>query len=135
LRGRAALLVSAIVAATVGGLLVATGVVTARPVRPPAAAHEQRPTFQVLPGPGHTLTPSSAPEVTFPTTGSRTYQTVSGTGPVIGGPGQLMRFRIAVERDIVGLDLDAFARFVEQTYADPRGWTAGGRWRLQRVGP
>ncbi len=58
-----------------------------------------------------------------------------GAGPVMGGSGSLMRFQVAVEREIANIDLAGVAAFVEETYADPRGWTAGGTWRFQRVGP
>jgi hypothetical protein len=42
---------------------------------------------------------------------------------------------VAVENEIVGFDLPAATAFVEATLSDPRSWTGGGRWRLQRVGP
>lgn len=60
---------------------------------------------------------------------------VTGTGPVLGRRGTLVRFRIAIEQDIAYLDGRDVARFVEETYADPRGWTGSQRWRFQRVRP
>jgi uncharacterized protein DUF3152 len=60
---------------------------------------------------------------------------VPGGGPVLGSSGPLLRFQVAVEVDIVNFDAAAAAAFVEETFADPRGWTAGGQRRLQRVGP
>src|SRR5262249_9528489 len=54
---------------------------------------------------------------------------------IVGRRGQLLRYRVAVETDITGLDIDAFAAMVASTYGDAEGWTAGGQWRFQRVGP
>lgn len=73
--------------------------------------------------------------LSFPVVGSRSYLVVSGSDPVIGTAGRLMHVHVAIERDITGLDPAAFVAFVSQTYGDPRGWTAGGRFRFQRVGP
>jgi hypothetical protein len=77
---------------------------------------------------------SEAP-VAYPEQGSGTFEVAAGTSAVIGRSGTLLRFQVAVEKDITGLDLVAVAAFVEVTYADPRGWTNGGQWRFQRVGP
>jgi hypothetical protein len=55
--------------------------------------------------------------------------------PAAGDRGRRLRYRVAVERDIGGVDPAAFAGTVTATLSDPRGWTAGGRWRLLRVGP
>lgn len=79
--------------------------------------------------------PPPPPAVSYPEQGHRSYTVVPGDGPVIGNGGELYRFQVAIETDIANLDGPAFAALVEQTYADPRGWTAGGRWRFQRVGP
>jgi Protein of unknown function (DUF3152) len=79
--------------------------------------------------------PVVTPALSFPVVGSRSYLVVPGSDPVIGTAGRLMRFHVAIERDITGLDPATFVAFVSQTYADPRGWTAGGRFRFQRVGP
>ncbi|MEP6697758.1 MAG: DUF3152 domain-containing protein [Pseudonocardiales bacterium] len=56
----------------------------------------------------------------LPGTGSR-----YGTGP-------LKRYLVEVE-DGLGEDHAAFAAFVERTLGDPRGWTHGGAFSLQRV--
>jgi hypothetical protein len=71
----------------------------------------------------------------YPEQGSGTFEVAAGTSAVIGRSGTLLRFQVAVEKDITALDLAAVAAFVEVTYADPRGWTNGGQWRFQRVGP
>jgi hypothetical protein len=73
--------------------------------------------------------------VAYPEQGSGTFEVAAGTSGVIGRSGTLLRFQVAVEEDITGLDRAAVAAFVEETYADPRGWTNGGQWRFQRVGP
>ncbi len=73
--------------------------------------------------------------MTYPARGSGSYDVVSGSSAVFGTTGTLMRFQVSVERDIAKFDAAAFATFVENTYADPRGWASGGTWRLQRVGP
>jgi hypothetical protein len=54
---------------------------------------------------------------------------------VAGRSGTLLRFRVAVETDINGVDPDSFASEVVAIFSDPRSWTAGGQWRLQRVDP
>jgi hypothetical protein len=46
-----------------------------------------------------------------------------------------MRYRVEVEKDIKGVAPAVFAQAVGATLADPRGWTAGGHWRFQQVGP
>jgi hypothetical protein len=87
------------------------------------------------PAPANTVTGQAPPPITYPRTGSGTYRKAPGPGPVIGTSGQLMRFHINVEQEIQGIDLAAFTAFVQQTFADPRGWTSAGKWRLQLVGP
>jgi hypothetical protein len=104
--------------------------------RSPAAGSPDRPgaggaTSSV----GATATPTPPPDVAYPEVGSRSYTIAPGDGPVIGHSGDLYRFQVAVETDIANLDVAAFAALVEQTYGDPQGWTVGGRWRFQRVGP
>ncbi|WP_308441113.1 DUF3152 domain-containing protein [Planosporangium mesophilum] len=71
--------------------------------------------------------------ISYPQAGSRQWITASGDSPVLGRSGRLLRFRVVVERDI-DVDPNAFAGEVVTALADPRSWTAGGGWRLQRVG-
>jgi hypothetical protein len=78
-------------------------------------------------------TTSPEPVITYPHTGTGQFQVAAGTGPIAGRSGALLRYRVAVERDITGVDAAAFAGTVEATLGDPRSWTAGGQWRLQRV--
>jgi hypothetical protein len=84
--------------------------------------------------------PSSAPpppvRITYPAHGHRKWATAPAqTGGPDGHAGALMTYRVLVERDIRGLTPAAFAGTVRATLADPRGWTAGGKWRFRRVGP
>jgi hypothetical protein len=74
------------------------------------------------------------PGVGFPHSGSGEWLVASRTGTVAGHGGPLLRYRVVVESDIVGLQVDEFAATVDATLSDPRGWTAGGAWRLQQVG-
>ncbi|MEV4756406.1 DUF3152 domain-containing protein [Micromonospora sp. NPDC049559] len=80
-------------------------------------------------------TPAAPPPVVYPAAGPRTWRTVGGRSPVLGTAGSLLRFRVSVENGITGVTPEQFAEAVVTTLGDPRSWTAGGRWRLQRVGP
>src|SRR5438552_9694402 len=71
--------------------------------------------------------------VTYPVAGPGTYDVASTASAVAGTRGTLLTYRIAVEHGIAGVGADAFAATVAATLADPRGWTATGKWRLQRV--
>lgn len=73
--------------------------------------------------------------ITFPQAGSVQWLFLTGDGPVAGQAGRPVRYRIAVESDITGVSPKQFAETVDATLGDARGWTGGGRWRLQRVGP
>ncbi|MDQ7904474.1 DUF3152 domain-containing protein [Phytohabitans sp. ZYX-F-186] len=105
------------------------------PQRPvPAAA----PATPPAPAPPYSSTASPPapppPEITYPARGAGTWRFAAGGGPLAGRSGQLMRYRVAVERGIDGIAPDAFAVEVTRTLSDPRSWTGDGRWRLQRVG-
>lgn len=53
--------------------------------------------------------------------------------PVRGrATGQLLTYRVEVEQGS-GVEPRQFARAVDTTLRNPRGWTAGGHWRFQRV--
>ncbi|MEU4222323.1 DUF3152 domain-containing protein [Actinoplanes sp. NPDC026623] len=56
-----------------------------------------------------------------------------GPGPVLGAAGPLRRFRVAVERNLGEGDGGDFAGEVDRILGDPRSWTAGRQFRLQRV--
>jgi hypothetical protein len=97
---------------------------------------------------GHATTPSPAPprprvsdppasrgeRITYPQRGTGALRVATGQGAVAGTGGELLRYQVAVEGGIDGVDVEQFAKQVATTLADPRSWTGGGRWRLQRVG-
>ena len=66
------------------------------------------------------------PYITYPARGDRQWLIATGE---TAGPG--LRYRVAVERGIHGVDRDAFGRQVTATLNDPRSWGV----RLRRVGP
>jgi len=73
--------------------------------------------------------------VTYPVHGHQKWATAPAPdSPPVGTSGQLLRYRVKVEKDIKGVPPAAFAQAVGATLADPRGWTAGGQWRFQQVG-
>ncbi|WP_327008083.1 DUF3152 domain-containing protein [Dactylosporangium sp. NBC_01737] len=76
--------------------------------------------------------PASQPPEAGPASAAGTFAYASSAGPVAGGAGAVKKYRIAVENGS-GQQADAFATAVEQVFADPRGWTATGQVRLQRV--
>ncbi|MBQ0902288.1 DUF3152 domain-containing protein [Micromonospora sp. U21] len=81
------------------------------------------------------VAPAPAVAISYPATGGNRWsvapaETASGRG----NSGRLLRYRVAVERDIRGLPVAEVAAEVSATLNDPRGWTAGGTWRLRRVG-
>ncbi|WP_249714748.1 DUF3152 domain-containing protein [Rhizomonospora bruguierae] len=65
------------------------------------------------------------------TGGTGTFRVVLGSSPPVGS-GRIYRYRIEVEN---GIDFNAvaFARDVDRILADPRGWTARGRWGFRRI--
>jgi hypothetical protein len=73
--------------------------------------------------------------ISYPAHGSGkfTFAAAQRTPPA-GTSGRLMRYRVAVERDIDGVTVRSFATAVTATLSDPRSWTGGGQWRLRRVG-
>ncbi len=85
--------------------------------------------------PGTQSLASTLAAVTFPQRGSASYATAPGDSAVLGHAGTLLRFQVVVENGIKGIAPAAFASEVVTILGDPRGWTAGGTWRLQRVGP
>ncbi|MFC0624884.1 DUF3152 domain-containing protein [Kribbella deserti] len=84
---------------------------------------------------GSTVRRPAQPRITYPDRGSASYDVLPGDSRTIGTDGPLLRYRVVVERGIQGVDRAALARFIRATYADPRGWTGGGKRRLRQVGP
>ncbi|NUR71500.1 MAG: DUF3152 domain-containing protein [Hamadaea sp.] len=68
-----------------------------------------------------------------PKGGRGAFVIAPGDGPLVGR-GLVHPYQVAVEVN-TGLDAADFAAAVEATLADPRSWTAHGRWGFRRVGP
>ncbi|WFE56433.1 DUF3152 domain-containing protein [Micromonospora sp. WMMD712] len=79
--------------------------------------------------------PPPAPPVSYPAGGGNRWDVAAGEAAPGAGRGRLLRYRVAVERDIRGVPVAGFAAEVTRILSDPQGWTAGGTWRLRRVGP
>ncbi|MEO3742234.1 DUF3152 domain-containing protein [Plantactinospora sp. B5E13] len=99
----------------------------------PPAPHPGEPAPGRVP-PSPTRSPEPPP-IRYPESGPQSWRTVAGRSPVLGEEGQLMRFRVAVEKGITGITPEDFADAAVATLGDPRSWTGSGDWRLQRVGP
>lgn len=76
-----------------------------------------------------------ATPVSYPATGGNRWRIAAAEPSSPQGTGRLLRYRVAVERDIRGLPVAEFAAEVTRTLNDPQGWTADGTLRLRRVGP
>ncbi len=76
--------------------------------------------------------PGESVPAEFPHAGPGTWRYAWTTGPVYGTAGPVRRYRVAVESGIP-YELAAFAAKVDAVLGDPRGWTAGGQFRLQQV--
>ncbi|WP_127501990.1 DUF3152 domain-containing protein [Actinoplanes solisilvae] len=74
-------------------------------------------------------------KITFPEKGGGRWRVAPAGTATAGHSGRLMRYRVAVERDITGVTPEGFAAAAAATLADPHGWTAGDNWRFRRVGP
>jgi hypothetical protein len=68
------------------------------------------------------------------TSGPGSFRLAVTEGPVRGTGGRLHRYQVGVE-DGLDEDPDAFADAVDAVLGDPRGWTASGNLRMQRVVP
>jgi len=118
------------------GVLVA-GVLRGTPGRGPARAGGPGPAGS--PGPAQaypavpTVVPSGVVDSGVPQSGPGTFAFATGTGAMLGpAGGKLRTYRVAVENS-AGQQAAGFAAEVQQTLGDPRGWTAGGQVRFQRV--
>src|SRR5262245_13452099 len=113
-------------------VLVLVGIVVLRRERPlgdPWQVPAARPVWSPAPA----GSPPARVPGGFPTDGPGTFAVHASPGPVLGRSGSLRRFQVAVE-DGVPEDLDAFAATIDATLGDPRGWAAGKRIRMRRVG-
>ncbi|KWV31350.1 DUF3152 domain-containing protein [Micromonospora rifamycinica] len=89
----------------------------------------------VAAGGGTTAGRAGTAPVSYPADGSNRWQVAAGEPAAPTGTGRLVRYRVAVERDIRGLPVAGFAAEVGATLTAPQGWASGGRLRLWRVGP
>jgi hypothetical protein len=94
----------------------------------PAATHTAGGPPSLMTVTGSSPTPSPSVQASGP----GTFTVAPGQGAVVGRAGPLQHYRVAVE-DGIGVDPAEFASDVETILGDPRGWTAGGDLRLQRV--
>jgi hypothetical protein len=111
--------------------LTVTGYVAGARVR---ASQVDAVSRRVAPSPGTAYLAPAAPDLVtpdVPTSGSGRFVPASGGSPAVG-QGRIWRYEVAVE-DGAGEAPEEFAAIVEQTLADPRGWTAGHQWGFQRV--
>ncbi|WP_433611057.1 DUF3152 domain-containing protein [Dactylosporangium sp. CA-139114] len=97
------------------------------PAPAPKAAPRQEAPMMVPPS-----QPASPPPEAGAAKGDGTFSYATTDGAVAGTGGAVKKYRVAVENG-AELKADDFAAAVEKTYADPRGWTASGQLRLQRV--
>jgi hypothetical protein len=87
------------------------------------------------PSPSETAPPATRAAgrpATVPTAGTGAFTAASAVGPVRGAAGRLHKYRVTVEGG-TGQDPAEVAAIVDSVLGDPRGWTAGGRFRLQLV--
>lgn len=120
--------------------LPAAGRPAATTPAPAASARPGAPGGQSTPvrtGGSAAVTPgrSGPAPVSYPADGAGRWQVAAGEPAAPRGTGRLLRYRVAVERDIRGLPVAEFAAEVSATLTAPQGWTTGGTLRLWRVGP
>ncbi len=86
------------------------------------------------PSPSHSESPSPSPSPTpvAPRSGAGTFVTASGKSDVFGTGGQLLRYRVRVEKGS-HQDVAEFAQQVDATLGDKRSWIGSGDLRLQRT--
>ncbi|TWG22844.1 uncharacterized protein DUF3152 [Micromonospora palomenae] len=121
------------VALSLAALLLSAATGCARPAagQPPAPAVGADTT---TPAPPPVTARPRAAAISYPADGGNRWYRAAAETPASGGTGRLLRYRVAVERDIQGLPVTEFAAEVSRTLNDPQGWTAGGTLRLRRVG-
>jgi hypothetical protein len=115
-------------------LLVAAGLAT-DPLSSLGAALSPHVGQSPLPEPASpaSSSPSAPPSPSaVATAGAGTFADAEGESSVAGATGQIRRYHVQVE-DGVAVDANDFAAEVDAVLADPRGWTADGSVRLQRV--
>ncbi|AYF28678.1 hypothetical protein CSH63_14680 [Micromonospora tulbaghiae] len=70
----------------------------------------------------------------YPAEGGNRWRYAAAEPGTPRGTGQLLRYRVAVERDITGLPAAEFGAEVTGILTGPGGWTTDGRTALRRVG-
>jgi hypothetical protein len=110
--------------------IVTIGYVTRveRPRAPVPASIEEIP---LEPGSAYVIPDAGPSTATVPQSGSGHFVTAGGGSSAVGS-GHVYRYTVVAE-DGSGVAAADFAAAVERTLADPRGWTASGRWGFQRV--
>jgi hypothetical protein len=130
------LLITAVVAVVINVLHGGTGdPKTATVAHQAHDAQSSRPVTHRASASPSTAPSAAAATVSYPKDGSGQFTVATGQTGVAGTGGTLLRFQVAVEKDISNLNVSQFAGAVVTTLSDPRSWTAGGDWRFQRVGP
>ncbi|MFC0526895.1 DUF3152 domain-containing protein [Phytohabitans kaempferiae] len=129
---RALVYVVVSVGAVVGGLMFAAGGFAIR--NNSSGTPTNWTAAPTLPPPTTVETPEAPPPTTapptFPQSGEGTFRRATGDAERVG-TGRLLRYRVEVERGL-GQEPGEFAQWVDRVLADPRGWTARGRWAFQR---
>lgn len=72
----------------------------------------------------------------FAATAGGSWHVIPGKGQKIGTGGKLYTYTVEVEDGIDPVTFggeDAFAKLIDQTLADPRGWAGDGKVSLQRI--
>ncbi|BEL04481.1 DUF3152 domain-containing protein [Actinoplanes sichuanensis] len=124
----------AALAATATAVTTIAACGTAPPMALPDAAPQPVAASASVPAPQAKAAPRE--HITYPEQGRGTWsEAARQDGGPAGREGQVMRYRVAVERGIEGVTADAFADKVTTTLEDPRSWTAGEQYRFRRVGP
>jgi hypothetical protein len=84
--------------------------------------------------PSGSPSPSIVPSPTGPQKGAGRFVLAPGGGAAVGTAGVLRSYVVEVEEGVTAFTVDGFAAKVEEILGERRSWTAGGLWRLQRVG-
>ncbi|MET9303117.1 DUF3152 domain-containing protein [Micromonospora aurantiaca] len=108
----------------------------------PAVADQPTATPSGLPGPSAAGPAASAAApvrsrpapIGYPAEGGNRWRFAVAEPATTRGTGRLLRYRVAVERDITGLPAGEFGAQVTGILGGPGGWTTDGRIALRRVG-
>ncbi|WP_327006320.1 DUF3152 domain-containing protein [Dactylosporangium sp. NBC_01737] len=100
----------------------------------PAVSPAVSPVVSSAPAPTRGPATVDVPVIRYPVEGGGQFDFAQAAGPVVGGKGTLLSYRVGVERGITGVDAATFGDAVELIYADTRSWPATGNWRLRRAG-